>query len=229
MRPKKQTPTQSRPAPDVTLPASIVGVFGASGSGKSSYVKQCLAAAMSPLIVFDPGHEYAATAGAVLACDDEPRFHDRVNATENLRLAFRPSHDAALRARQFGRFCLVGLAIARARGRCLVVADELHLMTDAGNAPAGWNELVMTGRKCGVSIIAASIRPAAINKDFWTNCTLVRTGRLLFADDQKTVARALGVNPEELAQLKSPPGAPGCDFIERDMLTGETRRGRLTF
>ena len=212
----------------MTLPASIVGIFGASGSGKSAYVKQQLSPAVWPrsasVLVFDPGREYH----NAIIFDEESKLYGALNSGV-LSAVFRPSMDAATRARQFSRFCSAGLAVAQARGRCLVVVDELHLMTDSGNAPAGWQELVMTGRKFGVSIIAASIRPAAIDKAFWTNCTLVRCGRLLFADDQKTVGRALGVNADELAALKSPPGAPGCDFIERDMLTGETRRGRLTF
>ncbi len=224
--PKKSKPAApGAPAsPNVTLPASIIGVFGATGSGKSAYVKERLFTAPPPLIVFDPGREYQRG----VSYQDEQAMYTAINLGASA-IVFRPSMDGAMRSRQFSRFCLAGLAIARNKGRCLVVVDELHLMTEAGSAPAGWQEIVMTGRKFGVSIIAASIRPAAIDKAFWTNCTLVRTGRLLFADDQKTVARALAVDPGELALLKSPPGAAGCQFIERDMLTGETRRGLLTF
>lgn len=167
-------------------------------------------------IVFDPQHEYEFGR----ASSDEVAFYQGLAPGVNV---FRPSTDAARRARQFDRFCAAGLSIARSSGACLVVVDELHLFTEAGSAPASWNELVLTGRKFGVSIVAASIRPAGINKDFWTCCTAVSSGRLSYEDDQRTIARALGVKPEDIAAL------PDLHYIERNMRTGETRRGVLTF
>lgn len=131
----------------------------------------------------------------------------------------RPSFDAELRERQFDRFCTAALALARASGDVLSVIDELHLVTQAGRAPAGWRELIETGRKFGATVIAASIRPAAIDKSFWTNCTHVRAHRVNFADDQKTLANCVGVDQSEIAALT------GHAYIARNLLTGETTRG----
>ena len=164
-------------------------------------------------IVFDPGHEYGKSA---FTCETD--FLSAVNAGAGL-LVLRPPFDPDVRARMFARFCAVGLAIARARGRCLVVIDELHLVTESGRAPGSWRELIETGRKFGVSIIASSIRPAAIDKSFWTNCTHVRSGRLNFGDDQKTLSNCLGVDQADIARLT------GYEFIARNLLTGETSRG----
>lgn len=203
------------PTPNVRNRARVEGRFGATGTGKSHDIKRALAVERSAyVIVFDPGHEY--DQGAIY--EDELAFLRDAGRYAGVRI-LRPSFDADIRTRQFDRFCRAGLAVARARRQCLCVIDELHLVTEAGRSPPGWRELIETGRKFGISVIAASIRPAAIDKSFWTNCTAVRTGRLNYADDQKTLANCLGVRPEEIAALA------GHQFIARDLLTGQVTRG----
>lgn len=135
------------------------------------------------------------------------------------KIVLRPSFDDELRCKQFNRFCLVALAIARARGRCLTIVDELQLVTLPGQSSGGWSELVLTGRKLGVQVIAASIRPAIIDKNFWTVCTNVRCGRLNYDEDQKTMAKSLNVPIDDVKALT------GYQFISRNMRTGEVKRG----
>lgn len=211
-------PTQGsrRKAPNVAARAQFVGVFGASGSGKSHFLKTALRADKSPrVLVFDPGHEYI----DAMPFDDELKLWNWVNASKTFKCALRPSFDQSKRARQFDRFCAAVLAVARSRGSCAALVDELHLVTDNARPPAHWLELNQTGRKFNVSLYAASIRPAAVDKHFWTNLTYVRTGRLNFEDDQKTLANVLGVKVAEVANLTD------HGFIARDMLTGKRFSG----
>lgn len=180
-----------------------------------------------PVIVFDPKHEYvgdaiAADERAFLANVDRMADHHAPVKWAVLQPTFHPE----TRVRQFDRFCTVALAIARAKGGCVVVVDELHLVTDSskGGAPAGWLELVQTGRAYGVHILAASIRPQSIDMDFRSNLTYIRSGRLGERADCERVASKMMIDWRELAEL------PNLEYYERNMLEGTPAiRGRLTF
>lgn len=171
-------------------------------------------------MVFDPKREYHTIAPA---CEKEADFYNAVNARASAVTLWPALNDPEKRGRQFNRFCLAALAVARACGGVTVLADELHLVTEPGNAPRAWRELIETGRALGVSVLAASIRPAAIDKSFWTNCTYIRACRLNYGADQKTLADCLNVPVADMAQLA------GLQYIERDLLTGETSRGEVKF
>jgi hypothetical protein len=221
--------TSATRAPDVTRVAQLEGYFGATGTGKSTSVKRRLAqlGARVPLIVFDPKHEYGASTDRF----DERTFLECVNgmadAHSPVRWAvLRPPFDDAVRLRMFDRFCKVGLAIARAKGGCIIVVDELHLVTDSarGRVPAGWLELVNTGRAYGAHVIAATIRPQSIDMDFRSNLTFIRSGRLGEKADCERVASKLMLDWRQLAQL------PNLEYYERDMLAGSAAvHGRITF
>lgn len=232
--PKRKNKVPARPQAPAAMPAPaagrlpkintareacIVAAFGATGTGKSTFIKAELIRAPGPHLIFDPKHEYEG--GAV----DEVAFLQRAGVMP--RMVLRPSFDADLRVRQFDRFCFAALSVARARGRVTVVADELHLVTAPGKAPRYWRELIETGRALGVSVYCASIRPAAVDKSLWVNATRIRAGRLNNEDDCRTVANSLGVPWRDLLTLKS--GAGVVEFVERDLLTGATKRGQLTF
>lgn len=205
---------------DLAREACIVAAFGATGTGKSTFLKTALIRAPAPVLIFDPKHEYQ---GGVAASELE---FLRTAGTMP-RAILRPSFDAQLRERQFDRFCAAALAVARARGRVTVLADELHLVTAPGRAPRYWRELIETGRALGVVVLCASIRPAAIDKSLWVNATHIRCGRLNNEDDCRTVANSLNVPWRDLLALKSAGGV--VEYVERDLGSGDTRRGRLNF
>jgi hypothetical protein len=180
----------------------------------------------APVIVFDPKHEYPAP-GAT----DEQSFVANVNRMADHHAPvkwaiLRPTFEQEKRVRQFDRFCKIALAIARTKGECIVVVDELHLVTDSsrGKVPDGWLELVNTGRAYGVHILAASIRPQSIDMDFRSNLTSIRAGRLGERADCERVASKLMIDWREIASL------PNLDYIERDLRLGSpAQRGRITF
>lgn len=184
-----------------------------------------------PIVIFDPKHEYGpldaiANEHNFLACVDRMNDHHAPTRFALLRPDFQGAAVIERRIRSFDRFCRVALAIARHKGGCVVVVDELHLVTDSahGGAPAGWLELVNVGRSFGVHVIAASIRPQSIDMDFRTSLTYIRAGRLGEEADCKKIASKLMIDWRELASL------PNLDYWERDMLNGTpATRGRLTF
>lgn len=134
-----------------------------------------------------------------------------------------PTPDRAKGIRQFAFLCALAWRAAERGRRVRFVVDELSEFTTATEAPFEWRRLVKRGRKAGIVILAAAQRPAEIDKTIWSNASLVRSGRLNFADDQRVIAAALGVPVDQVAALGQ------LDYIEADRNAGQLRRGRLTF
>ncbi|MBZ0105535.1 MAG: hypothetical protein K8H84_07870 [Sulfuricella denitrificans] len=199
--------------------ASIIAVMGASGSGKSTYIKRTLRKPKpARLMIWDPMQEYAEF-GQVF--DSMSLMVDMLGKTGRGKFAvvFQPAANEKARAKQFDVFC----GIAMALGNLTLVAEELKFVTKPGSAPIRWSAVTMTGRHKGLRVIGASQRPASIDKDFLGNCTTIRTGRLAYPEDMKAVAKAMQVQESEIAALKP------LEWIEKNMATGQKKAGKLTF
>lgn len=118
---------------------------------------------------------------------------------------------------QFATFC----RIAHAVPDLTAVVEELSYVTTATHAPPAWRALCVTGRHKGITIIGVSQRPTSVDKDFFSQCTTIHAGRLNTLRDQTTMAGMLNVTVEQYKAL-----AP-LEWIERNMSTGETSRGRV--
>lgn len=197
--------------------ADILAVMGATGSGKSSAIRVNLEAKPpSRLLVWDLKGEYLAFGAA---CPNERSLYQGVAraGAGPFRLVFRPSFDQARGRVQFDLFC----RIAHAAGDLTVIADELHRVMLANWSPAGWNLLVCMGRARGVRIVAASQRPAGIEKGFWDQATVIRSGRLNGEASARTVAGVLLVPWQEIVAL------PALHWIQRSIYRPVIARGRV--
>lgn len=213
---KKATPARAAPAYGVEAKAHIEAVLGATGSGKSSYVKRLMERAKpSRLIVFDPDQEWGAFGTPVGRVSDVLDGFKAAHPDGACRVVFQPSPDPAVAVRQFDAICRVAFAAER----LTFIVDELKSVTTPSRSPVGWGMLTGRGRKRGIVIYGLSQRPASIDKDFLGNCNFVRTGRLTYDNDVKAVARALRVPEDDIASL------PDLGWIRRDMATGEVTRG----
>lgn len=197
--------------------ACIVAAIGATGSGKSAWVKQQLRADRPPrLFVWDPQNEYAdhATARTLPDCG-------RMLAAGPARVRFVCSDDPKIRRRQFEAYCQLAYAIG---GLCAVV-DELGDVTGPTRdlTPVWWSTLTRKGRHKGLQVVGLVQRPALVDKNFFSQATLIHCGRLGFAADVRVMADVLAVPADDVARLT------GVQWIERDMLTGQTTRGELKF
>lgn len=194
--------------------ANIVACMGASGSGKSLFIKSELRRLKpSRLMVWDFKREYAAlgqlahSMAEVLQAARAPAF----------KIVFQPSHDTATAKIQFDAFC----RIAYAAKRLVFVGEELAFVTSPSYAPPGWSMLTLAGRSEGLIIYGASQRPAAIDKNFFGNASQIRTGRLNFKNDIKVLADVLQVPAQQVQAL-----AP-LQFIQRDMNSGKMLSGSV--
>lgn len=202
---------------DSRAAADIVAVMGATGAGKSTAIRIKLAADRAPRrLIWDPAGDYS-DCGQVVT--DAKQFGALVLAASHagpLRLVYRPPFDVEKERAHFGQFC----TLAYAAGDVLVVADELASVMTATWAPAGWRRLVRLGRKRGCRIVAASQRPAGIEKDFWDMATVIRSGWVRGASAD-TMADALMVDRSEVMAL-----AP-LHFIQRSIYEPVIQWGRI--
>jgi len=198
--------------------AQIAAVMGATGSGKSSTVRIALADAGERLLIWDPKGEYRSFG---VEYTTRQVFFDRLKEARAgpFRLVFRPSFDIEEARKQFDWFC----KIAYSAGDVLVIADELHRVMLANWAPAGWGQLVSMGRDRGVSLIAASQRPAGIEKSFWDQATVIRSGRLNGEASARAVAGVLLVPWSEIVAL------PPLHWIQRSIYRPVIVRGHLVW
>lgn len=198
----------------VTNKANIVAVMGGSGSGKSTFIKREIARIKpSRLIVFDVMHEYDALGQPVKLCGELARLSKQ----NSFKLVFQPS--SLHMQQQFDFVCKVAFEL----GNMVFVVEELNRVTEATKAPPYWQDCTSRGRHKGLMIYGASQRPAGVDKDFFSNATRVRSGRLNYLADVKTLANVLNVKTADIDALKP------LEFIERDMGTGKITKGKITF
>lgn len=196
--------------------AAIMAVLGASGSGKSTFVKREISRGHPRLLIWDPLAEYQG--------DTTGKVHEVLDAlrTKRFRVVFRPSSDDKVRAVQFDLICRAALAA----GNLTFVVEELRFVTTPSRAPVGWARVCLTGRHKGLTVYGLSQRPASIDKDFFGNCTRIRTGRLSYPEDLKAVAKALGIQKAGMGQLEA---LQPLEWVEKDMTNGKFSSGKLKF
>lgn len=205
--------------------AQIYFAAGAPGSGKTHYLKSLLTR-LNPgrLIVVDPDGEYDGYG----TLQESPADLMRATLFPTFRARVRPSYIRATAERQFAFFCELvrwhadpqpGQAPPPAVGPVTLLVDELAEFVGPSfrEAPESWQWVVRRGRKYGVTVLAASQRPAEIDKKLFDLASHLRTGRLNNPDSQKTMADALAVPLDQVRALLD------VQALERDKLTGALR------
>lgn len=194
--------------------ASISAYIGATGSGKSRSMKAAvLQARPSRVLWWDPNNEYKREAA---------RAHSLETAARHLAgkggsVRYVPKGAPSAWEAQFEAVCQIAWSL----GPIALVVDELADVTTASHAPDWWSRLSRRGRHQGVSIFAASQRPASCDKDFLGNCSRVRVFRLNHLRDVQVMAGIVGARADELQ------GLGRGEWIERDMISGTVTRGAL--
>jgi hypothetical protein len=199
--------------------ARIVGVVGASGTGKGCYIKTVILPACSgPAMVWSPlesSDNYAEILG-VRATASIPELIEAWKARRSA--VYQPPMNPKLITSRFDLFCR---AVWHMTGAAVVV-EELSRVTTASYAPPSWKNLSTAGRHQGLTLIGACQRPSQVDKDFFGNCTEIRCFRVNYENDAKTMAQVLRVKPGDLLEL------PDLHYIHRMLATRENSAGILT-
>lgn len=201
--------------------AKVIGIMGATGCGKSWFLRKCLGRpARKRTLIWSPKEaidRYADMYPGTVVCKTASAVLLALKRAGNgpVHIVFVPTLNRKKDQALFGVVCKMAMAARN----ITVVAEEVHTVTMPSWAPDGWSELIMMGRGYGVEVFALSQRPASIDKDFFSNMSMLHVGRMNFDDDVKTCAKALRVPVNDVANLS------GYQWIERDILSGKTSRG----
>lgn len=150
---------------------------------------------------------------------DRARLAEFIGTREAFAAVYRPGDQLGLYEARFDWLCRAAWRL----GRLTLVVDELADVTAPNRAPDSWSTITRKGKHEGIACFAATQRPAEIDKTFLGNCTFVHCGRLNDESAVKTMKNILGVTSEQIVGLKD------LEFIERNMVSGEVRVGRLEF
>lgn len=172
--------------------ADIHAVIGASGTGKSSYIKKKLLKRFQRLFIWSPlekTDKYAEFCNGTVT-SKITEFIALVKKGTKAIVYVPTGTDAAVK-KQFDLFCRVVWEIEN----CHCLVEELSRVTMASWAPPAWKNLSTAGRHQGITLIGVSQRPANIDKDFLGNCTEVRCYRVNYEEDAIVMSKSLRLQP----------------------------------
>lgn len=194
---------------------------GATGSGKGVSLREYLRGLRAPrMLVWDPLGEYrdivaveTSSLGEVARLAKKPAF----------KVAYYPGPDVRTYEEKFAIFC----RIAFAAGKLVMLVEELADVTSPTHAPMAWRQCTKKGRHAGLQIVAATQRPADIDKHFLGGCTYIRCFTQRFPADRKAMAGAMSVPVADIEGLHTieQGNVTVLNWIERDFRTGKTTRG----
>ena len=202
--------------------AGRVGVWGASGSGKSSYVKAAIADRRR-VVVFDPQGEYP---GKRVGDLESVRREMRANWS-GFRISYTPP--AGKEAIALSGLCRLLLAAQRpfketGRGAPIVlVVEEMNLSFPVHGGAAkcpGFAEICSRGRHYGIEAWGVSQRIAEVDTRFRGNCTETVVFRQKGQRDVSAAAQELGCTAADL---------PRDNLAYLHEQSGGIRSGKLKF
>lgn len=200
----------------------IRAYIGATGSGKGVSIRAHLdEEPLTRFLAWDPLGEYGkygttmtSLAGVAKALQ-APSF----------RVAFNPGPNPKEFAPKFAMLC----RIAFAAGKLKYLVEELADVTGPSFAPLEWRRCTTQGRHRGLRIVAASQRPAQIDKQFLGGCTYIRCFTLRYPADRQAMAGAMDVPLLDINSLSTVEGERKTviTYMEKDFRAGKTQRGTI--
>ena len=195
-------------------------IVGASGSG-NTYLANTLMKSLNGISVwvYDPNYQFHSSRAIV--------FHDLDELLKVYDSAKRghyilQPHDSS--EHTFRRFN----AEAFKRGNLTLIEDEIHNHLSKQKVLKEFNQVILSGRPRGISVISISSRPASCPNHILSNVKHVFAFKLNLESDVKFLEGYLGEDvwilmpPDKRSKLKDQPTLPEHKFFYRDM---DTDRG----
>lgn len=205
--------------------AGRTGVWGASGSGKSAYVKQVIKP-LKRVVVFDPMDEYATLGFDLVSTVPEVQQIMR-QKWRDFRIAIVPYPGFEPRTLN-----LLSSLLLRAQDpyrrtghgdNLTLVVEEMNLGFPLGGAGKAkrFAEICSRGRHYGIEVYGLSQRIAEVDTRFRGNCLTTIALRQQGKNDVQAAADALGVDKARVQALKN------LEYLRSE--GGEVTEGKVTF
>ena len=207
--------------------AGRVGVFGASGSGKSSYVKRLIKSAPR-VVILDPMDEYAAE-GAIRCTTIAQVQQVMAQGFNKFRIAFAPpSGNEAVALNRLSHLCLAAQAPFKGKLRGSELVLVVEEMNTSFNVYAGENkklrafaEICSRGRHSFIHVIGVSQRLAEVSTRFRGNMTECVAFRQQGRNDIAAAMDATGATKAQITGLKN------LSYLRS--IAGEITEGEIKF
>jgi adenylate kinase family enzyme len=190
-------------------------IVGASGSGKTYLANEIMKGLNGISVwVFDPNYQFHSSRAMV--------FHDLSEMLKVYDSAKRghyilQPHDSS--EHTFRRFN----AEAFKRGNLVLIEDEIHNWLSKQKVLKEFNQVILSGRPRGISVISISSRPASCPNHILSNVKHVFAFKLNLESDVKFLEGYLGndvwilMPPDKRARLKNEPALEKYTFFYRDL------------
>lgn len=212
--------------------AGRIGVWGRSGSGKSSFVKK-LIKGRKRLIIFDPLDEYGPELRIRSIAHRKANDLDEVRKAmasdwRSFRVAYVPP--AGQEAAALSALCKLLMAAqqpfkdGRSAQTITLVVEEMNLSFPVGGGVQkcpGFAEICSRGRHFGIEVFGVSQRIAEVNTRFRGNCTETVVLKQRGPRDVDAAAAELGIPKAKVTALKP------LEYLHEK--GGEITAGKITF
>ena len=190
-----------------------IPVIGAAGTGKTPWTQaQVRKAKPKRLLVWDPMSQWASFGTVFTSRQSLLQYVLRENgvAARPFAAVFQPGDMMSVYPAWFDWFCTLAYRLTR----LTLVVEELAHVTTPQKAPDGWKACTTLSGHRHLRVYGTSQFPAAIDKAFLSNATLIHCGRVFEKNANDTMRDLLGVSRDELAALQD------GTWYERDMRRG---------
>jgi len=190
-------------------------IVGASGSGKTYLANQIMKGLNGITVwVFDPNYQFHSSRAMVF--NDLSEMLKVYDSAKRGHYILQP-HDAS--EHTFRRFN----AEAFKRGNITLIEDEIHNWLSKQKVIKEFNQVILSGRPRGISVISISSRPASCPNHILSNVKHVFAFKLNLESDVKFLEGYLGndvwilMPPDKRARLKDQPALEKYTFFYRDL------------
>jgi ABC-type dipeptide/oligopeptide/nickel transport system ATPase component len=202
-----------------------ITIVGASGSGKSYLANEIMKSLHGVSVwVYDFNFQFHSSKAIVF--NDLDKLLEVYDTAKRGHYILQP-HDNS--EETFKRFN----AEAFKRGNLVLVEDEVHTWLSKQRVIKEFNQVILSGRPRGISVISISSRPASLPNNVLSNSKHVFAFKLNLESDIKFLEGFLGTDvwilmpKDKRHKLQEESELPDFTFFYRDMDTSQGRLGKI--